>query len=102
VTFISCTTGTEALFERLDETGQPDPGSGVLGVPVEAWTDTGVPMVAGKDGLVAVDGFRSNRYRFARLAMSPTLSIGDPVEPERRPVRDPDDPRRLPAGRRQP
>lgn len=87
-----CTTGTEALFERLDDTGQPDPGLGVLGIPVEAWDDAGAPLVAGRDRLVPVDSFRSNRFRFARLAVATTASAGDPTEPERRPVRDPDDP----------
>jgi hypothetical protein len=85
-----CTTGTEALFERIDdETGLPNPAAGVLGIPVEAWDDQGRPMVAGRNGLVLVGDFRSNRFAFARLAIATTASAGDPLEPERRPVRDP-------------
>lgn len=87
-----CTTGTEALFERLDEDGvTPRPDLGVLGVPVEAWDDTGAPLVAGRNGLVLVASFRSNRFVFVRLAIATTQSAPDAEEPQRWPVRDPDE-----------
>jgi hypothetical protein len=86
-----CTTGTEALFLRLDAEGLPDPTLGVLGVPVEAWDDSGTPYVAGRQGLVPVDGFRSNRFAFSRLAIATTASAPDAEEPRRVPIRDPGD-----------
>lgn len=88
----ACTTGTEALFVRLDQDGvTPRPDLGVLGVPVEAWDDQGAPMVAGRNGLVPVGGFRSNRFMFARLSFRTSASAPDAEEPQRWPIRDPGD-----------
>jgi hypothetical protein len=91
-----CMTGTEALFHHLADDGvTPDPGRGLLGVAVEAWDDVGVPLVAGRDKLVPVTSFRSNRFVFVRLAPSRFSASAPPdaEEPERFPVTDPDEPK---------
>jgi hypothetical protein len=89
-----CTTGTEALFHHLAEDGvTPDPSRGLLGVPVEAWDDTGAPMVAGRNALVQVAGFRANRFVFVRLSFQASASTPDAEEPQRFPVGDPDEPK---------
>jgi hypothetical protein len=58
-------------------------------VPVEAWDDTGTPYVAGRNGLVSVDNFRSNRFVFSRLSFPTSASAPDAEEPQRFPIKDP-------------
>jgi hypothetical protein len=92
-----CTTGTEALYQRLAEDGTPL-AAGLLGVKVEAWDDQGAPYVAGKNKLVLAATFADNRLVFVRLSGAQTWTGEPGTEPRRFPLPDhPDTPGR--AGR---
>lgn len=83
---IPCTTGAQALYRLIPDATNSDETSlgGTYGVPIQAWDDvTGAPYVAGKNGLVTADSFKTNRYTFIRIAGVLTWTGASVKEPQR-------------------